>query len=77
MKFQFVIFDGVQELDLVGSWELVGSLADQKVCELPELVTLNEMTPVARMGCASLRICTSRMPRSVMCCSYREVVADG
>ncbi len=50
MKFQFVIFDGVQELDLVGSWELVGSLADQKICELPELVTLNEMTPRGAHG---------------------------
>jgi len=50
MKFQFVIFDGVEELDLVGSWELVGLLAARKVCEPPELVTLNEMTPRGERG---------------------------
>ena len=50
MKFHFVIFNGVEELDLVGSWELVGLLAERKICELPKLVTLNEMTATGEFG---------------------------
>ncbi|PSN15633.1 DJ-1/PfpI family protein [filamentous cyanobacterium CCT1] len=50
MDFQFLVFDYVEELDLVGSWELVGLLAEQKQCSSPKLVTLNTMTPVGEHG---------------------------
>jgi cyclohexyl-isocyanide hydratase len=43
MKFYFVVFDGVEELDLVVAWELVCLLSDQGLCELQKLITLNEM----------------------------------
>jgi cyclohexyl-isocyanide hydratase len=45
-----LVFDHVEELDLVGSWELVGLLAEQKQCGSPKLVTLNTMTPVGEHG---------------------------
>lgn len=50
MDFQFLVFDHVEELDLVGSWELVGLLAEQNQCRSPKLVTLNTMTPVGEHG---------------------------
>jgi cyclohexyl-isocyanide hydratase len=50
LNFQFLVFDHVEELDLVGSWELVGLLAEQKQCNSPKLVTLNTMTPVGEHG---------------------------
>jgi transcriptional regulator GlxA family with amidase domain len=50
LDFQFLVFDRVEELDLVGSWELVGLLAEQKQCNAPKLVTLNTMTPVGEHG---------------------------
>lgn len=50
MNFQFLVFDHVEELDLVGSWEMVGLLAEQKQCSSPRLVTLNAMTPVGEHG---------------------------
>jgi transcriptional regulator GlxA family with amidase domain len=50
LDFQFLVFDHVEELDLVGSWELVGLLAEQKQCSSPKLVTLNTMTPVGEHG---------------------------
>jgi transcriptional regulator GlxA family with amidase domain len=50
LNFQFLVFDRVEELDLVGSWELVGLLAEQKQCNSPKLVTLNTMTPVGEHG---------------------------
>ena len=46
MEFHFLVFDNVEELDLVGPWELVGLLADRKLCPPPLLVTLNSSTPV-------------------------------
>lgn len=50
MDIQFLVFDRVEELDLVGSWELVGLLAERKRCSSPKLVTLNAMTPVGEHG---------------------------
>lgn len=50
MEFHFLVFDGVEELDLVGPWELVGLLAERKLCSPPRLVTLNSMTPVGEHG---------------------------
>jgi transcriptional regulator GlxA family with amidase domain len=50
LNFQFLVFDRVEELDLVGSWELVGLLAEQKKCSVPKLVTLNTMTPSGEHG---------------------------
>ncbi|MCX7596375.1 MAG: DJ-1/PfpI family protein [Fischerella sp.] len=50
MNFQFLVFDHVEELDLVGSWELVGLLAEQKQCRSPKLVSLNTMTPTGEHG---------------------------
>lgn len=46
MRIQFLIFDHVEELDLVGPWELIGSLVQRGHCEPPVLVSLNTMTPV-------------------------------
>lgn len=46
MDIHFLVFDEVEELDLVGPWELAGLLADRKMCTPPVLVTLNAMTPV-------------------------------
>jgi cyclohexyl-isocyanide hydratase len=50
MNIHFLIYDRVEELDLVGSWELVGLLAERKQCSHPQLVTLNTMTPVGEHG---------------------------
>jgi transcriptional regulator GlxA family with amidase domain len=50
LNFQFLVFDRVEELDLVGSWELISLLAEQKQCSSPRLVTLNTMTPVGEHG---------------------------
>jgi transcriptional regulator GlxA family with amidase domain len=50
LDFQFLIFDRVEELDLVGSWELVGLLAEQNKCNAPKLVTLDTMTPRGEHG---------------------------
>lgn len=46
MRIQFLIFDHVEELDLVGPWELFGLLAQREHCEPPVLVSLNSMTPI-------------------------------
>ena len=50
MRMYFVIFDKVEELDLVGSWELIGLLAEMKLCEPPKLISLNSMTPMGEHG---------------------------
>lgn len=50
MKIAFVIFDNVEELDLVGSWEMVGLLAEQGLCAKPWLISLNSMTPAGEHG---------------------------
>jgi len=50
VDIQFLVFDRVEELDLVGSWELIGLLAERKRCSSPQLVTLNAMTPVGEHG---------------------------
>lgn len=50
MECHFLVFDGVEELDLVGPWQLVGLLADRGHCPLPKLVTLNSRTAVAEYG---------------------------
>ena len=50
MKIYFIIFDKVEELDLVGSWELVGLLAEINLCEPPKLISLNSMTPSGEHG---------------------------
>jgi len=50
LKFQFLVFDGVEELDLVGAWELVGLLSDRQLCDRPHLVSLNNMTVTAEHG---------------------------
>ena len=50
MKIYFVIFDKVEELDLVGSWELIGLLAEMKFCQPPKLISLNSMTPSGEHG---------------------------
>lgn len=50
MNFHFLVFDRVEELDLVGAWELVGLLAQLKKCGPPKLITLNAMTPVGEHG---------------------------
>lgn len=50
MNIQFLIFERVEELDLVGPWELVGLLAERKKCLPPKLVSLNSMTPVGEHG---------------------------
>lgn len=50
MHIHFLVFDRVEELDLVGSWELVGLLAERKLCSPPTLVTLNSMTPIGEHG---------------------------
>jgi len=46
MKIHFLIFDKVEELDLVGSWEFIGLLAKKGFCESPKLISLNSMTPI-------------------------------
>lgn len=50
MKIYFVIYNKVEELDLVGPWELVGLLAEKGLCEPPKLISLNTMTPVGEHG---------------------------
>lgn len=50
MKIYFLIYDKVEELDLVGSWELVGLLAERGLCEKPKLISLNTMTPAGEHG---------------------------
>lgn len=50
MKIQFAVFDKVEELDLVGSWELVGLLSEKGHCEKPKLISLNAMNPVGEHG---------------------------
>jgi len=50
MNIHFLVFDRVEELDLVGPWELIGLLAQRKLCSTPKLVTLNTMTPVGEHG---------------------------
>ena len=50
MKIYFLIFDKVEELDLVGSWEFIGLLAAKWFCELPKLVSLNSMMPSGEHG---------------------------
>ena len=50
MHIHFLVFDRVEELDLVGSWELAGLLAERDLCGAPKLVSLNSMTPVGEHG---------------------------
>ena len=50
MKIYFLIYDKVEELDLVGSWELVGLLAEKRLCEKPKLISLNSMNPSGEHG---------------------------
>lgn len=50
MKIYFLIYDKVEELDLVGSWELIGLLAERGLCEKPKLISLNSMTPSGEHG---------------------------
>lgn len=50
MKIYFLIYDKVEELDLVGSWELVGLLAEKGLCEKPKLISLDTMTPSGEHG---------------------------
>jgi cyclohexyl-isocyanide hydratase len=50
MEIHFLVFDRVEELDVVGAWELFGLLADRQRCGHPKLVTLNTMTPVGEHG---------------------------
>ncbi|WP_339898102.1 DJ-1/PfpI family protein [uncultured Gilvimarinus sp.] len=50
MKIHFIIYDKVEELDLVGPWELVGLLAEIGLCESPRLISLNSMTPSGEHG---------------------------
>ncbi len=50
MKIYFVIFDKVEELDLVGPWEFLGLLAEMKLCQPPKLISLNSMTPSGEHG---------------------------
>ena len=50
LKIYFAIFDKVEELDLVGSWELIGLLAEMKLCEPPKLISLNSMNPSGEHG---------------------------
>ena len=46
MKIYFLIYDKVEELDLVGSWELIGLLAEKGLCENPNF----SMTPSGERG---------------------------
>lgn len=68
MRTQFLIFDHVEELDLVGPWELIGSLAKRGYCEPPVLVSLNTMTPVGehRMRFNADARYTQRLPPDVV-----------
>ncbi len=50
MDIHFLVFDRVEELDLVGPWELIGLLAQRKLCSPQKLVTLNTITPVGEHG---------------------------
>lgn len=50
MNIHFLVFDRVEELDLVGSWEFVGILEEKGLCPSPKLVSLNEMTPSGEHG---------------------------
>lgn len=50
MNISFIIYDKVEELDLVGPWELVGLLAEKGLCESPKLISLNTMTPSGEHG---------------------------
>ena len=55
MKIYFLIYDKVEELDLVGSLELIGLLAEKGLCEKPKLISLNSMTP-SGLGLGSLTL---------------------
>ena len=50
MKIYFLIFDKVEELDLVGSWEFIGLLSEMNLCEPPKLISLNTMQPSGEHG---------------------------
>ncbi len=50
VQFHFAIFEGVEELDLVGPWEMVGILAEQGHCLPPKINTLNSMAPTGAHG---------------------------
>ena len=50
MKIYFLIYDKVEELDLVGSWELIGLLSEKGLCEKPKLISLNSMNPSGEHG---------------------------
>ncbi|BFM19253.1 DJ-1/PfpI family protein [Gilvimarinus japonicus] len=65
MKIHFIIYDKVEELDLVGSWELVGLLAEMGLCESPKLISLNSMTPSGEHGMrfsADMHISAAELP---------------
>jgi cyclohexyl-isocyanide hydratase len=50
LNIYFAIFDKVEELDLVGSWELIGLLAEMKLCKPPKLISFNTMNPSGEHG---------------------------
>jgi cyclohexyl-isocyanide hydratase len=50
MIIHFLVFNRVEELDLVGAWEFAGLLAEHGYGESPKLVTLNAMSPVGEHG---------------------------
>ena len=50
MRTSFAVFDGVEELDLVGPWEFVGLLHARGLCARPKLVSLDAMNPTGAHG---------------------------
>lgn len=50
MQISFAVFDGVEELDLVGPWEFAGLLAMRGYCAAPRLISLGDMAPVGEHG---------------------------
>mgnify|MGYP001315646295 CR=1 FL=1 len=50
LGYKIIGEDKVEELDLVGSWELIGLLAEMKLCEPPKLISLNSMNPSGEHG---------------------------
>ncbi|MDP9414937.1 MAG: DJ-1/PfpI family protein [Pseudomonadota bacterium] len=50
MQFHFAVFERVEELDLVGPWEMVGILAARGHCLPPKLTSLNSMEPTGEHG---------------------------
>lgn len=50
MIIHFLVFDRIEELDLVGAWELAGLLDERGHGASPRLVALNTMTPLGEHG---------------------------